>query len=131
MAGHGADGDHGDGEKAGALWFSSRDFSEQGISEIGKVDQPAQLRWSERARLSPRIWKGVADVFAVVASKVVSGACERGVLDWVAGKGRLLLDRDRRVYTQRRLCRFNGRSEGYDETEDEKSCAQQGVSGPG
>src|SRR6266542_5959775 len=131
MAGIGAGGDHRDGEKARALRFSSRDFSEHGISEISEVDKPAQLRWSECARLSPRIWKGVADIFAVVAGKVVSRACERGVLDWVAGKGRLLLDHDRRVYTERRVRRINGRSEGYEETEDEKSCAQQAVSGAG
>src|SRR5947209_54459 len=90
-AGIGAGGDHRDGEKARALRFSSRDFSEHGISEISEVDKPAELRWSECARLSPRIWKGVADIFAVVAGKVVSRACKRGVLDWVTGKWRLLL----------------------------------------
>src|SRR6266498_3833786 len=114
MAGIGAGGDHCDGEKAGALRFSCRDFSEHGISEIGEVDKPAQLRWSECARLSPRIWKGVTSVFAVIA-----------------GKGRLLLDHDRRVYTGRRVRRINVRSEGYEETEDEESRAQQGVGGAG
>src|SRR6266498_2030967 len=130
MAGIGAGGDHRDGEKARALRFSSRDFSEHGISEISEVDKSAELRWSECARLSPRIRKGVADIFAVVAGKVVSRACKRGVLDWVAGKWRLLLGYDRRVYPQRSVCRINGRTEGYKETEDEKSCGQQGVSRP-
>src|SRR6266511_5562428 len=110
MAGIGAGGDHCDGEKAGALRFSCRNFSEHGISEIGEIDKPAQLRWSECARLSPRIWKGVASVFAVVGGKVVSRACERGVLDWVAGKWRLLLHYDPRVYPQRSVCRINGRT---------------------